>query len=154
MIEAIGRVGEDMLGVEEHPNLTLSNPDIPAIWNAKAPRRWTKYGDRNDGDQAKNVIRRFLDSDYRTYKVEVNPATTAPEPTNSRSGSTTSAAWTRTTTPTTSGPAARRATPRAPTCRLESDGRQVLLTGTDWGNNNVTRPEMHHVSATTGTPTG
>ena len=24
-------------------------------------------------------------------------------------------------------------------------GRQVLLTGTDWGNNNVTRPEMHHV---------
>ena len=28
MIEAIGQVGEDMLGVEEHPNLTLSNPDI------------------------------------------------------------------------------------------------------------------------------
>ena len=24
-------------------------------------------------------------------------------------------------------------------------GRQVLLTGTDWGNNNITRPEMHHV---------
>ena len=72
MIEAIGRVGEDMLGVEEHPNLTLSNPDIPAIWNARATSKWTKYGDRNDGDQAKNVIRRFLDSDYRTYKVEVN----------------------------------------------------------------------------------
>ena len=24
-------------------------------------------------------------------------------------------------------------------------GRQVLLTGTDWGNSNITRPEMHHV---------
>ena len=34
LIEAIGQVGEDMLGVEEHPNLTLSNPDIPA--NARA----------------------------------------------------------------------------------------------------------------------
>ena len=72
MIEAIGQNGEDMLGVEEHPNLTLSNPDIPAIWNAKATSRWITYGDRNDGDQPKNVIRRFLDSDYRTYKVEVN----------------------------------------------------------------------------------
>ena len=72
MIEAIGQNGQDMLGVEEHPNLTLSNPDIPAIWNAKATSKWTTYGDRNDGDQPKNVIRRFLDSDYRTYKVEVN----------------------------------------------------------------------------------
>ena len=72
MIEAIGQIGEDMLGVEEHPNLTLSNPDIPAIWNAKATSKWITYGDRNDGDQPKNVIRRFLDSDYRTYKVEVN----------------------------------------------------------------------------------
>ena len=72
MIEAIGQNGEDMLGVEQHPNLTLSNPDIPAIWNAKATSKWSTYGDRNDGDQPKNVIRRFLDSDYRTYKVEVN----------------------------------------------------------------------------------
>ena len=72
LIEAIGQVGEDMLGVEEHPNLTLFNPDIPAIWNAKATSKWITYGNRNDGDQAKNVIRRFLDSSYRTYKVEVN----------------------------------------------------------------------------------
>ena len=72
MIEAIGHNGEDMLGVEEHPNLTLFNPDIPAIWNARATSKWSTYGDRNDGDQPKNVIRRFLDSDYRTYKVEVN----------------------------------------------------------------------------------
>ena len=63
MIEAIGQVGEDMLGVEEHPNLTLSNPDIPAIWNARATSKWSTYGDRNDGDQPKNVIRRFLDSE-------------------------------------------------------------------------------------------
>ena len=27
LIEAIGQVGQDMLGVEEHPNLTLSNPN-------------------------------------------------------------------------------------------------------------------------------
>ena len=52
LIEAIGQVGQDMLGVEEHPNLTLSNPDIPAIWNARATSRWTTYGDRNDGDPA------------------------------------------------------------------------------------------------------
>ena len=61
-----------MLGVEEHPNLTLSNPDIPAIWNARGTSRWITYGDSNDGDQAKNVIRRFLRTDYRTYKVEVD----------------------------------------------------------------------------------
>ena len=36
LIEAIGQNGQDMLGVEEHANLTLSNPDIPAIWNARA----------------------------------------------------------------------------------------------------------------------
>ena len=71
LIEAIGQVGEDMLGVEEHPNLTLSNPDIPAIWNAKATSRWITYGDSNDGDESKNVIRRFLRTGYRTYKVEV-----------------------------------------------------------------------------------
>ena len=75
LIEAIGQNGEDMLGVEEHPNLTLSNPDIPAIWNAKGTSEWITYGDRNDGDQPRNVIRRFLDSDYRTYKVEVNSGT-------------------------------------------------------------------------------
>ena len=75
MIEAIGRNGEDILGVEDHPNLTLFNPDIPAIWNAKATSRWITYGDRNDGAEAKNVIRRFLDSSYRTYKVEVNSGT-------------------------------------------------------------------------------
>ena len=121
MIEAIGQVGEDMLGVEEHPNLTLSNPDIPAIWNARATSKWSTYGDRNDGDQPKNVIRRFLDSSYRTYKVEVNSGQQAgPAPTSSRSGSTTSAAWTRTTTPTTNGPGAHWATPRAPTYPLES----------------------------------
>ena len=72
LIEAIGQVGEDMLGVEEHDNLTLSNPDIPAIWNAKATSRWITYGDSNDGDQAKNVIRRFLRTDHRTYKIEVS----------------------------------------------------------------------------------
>ena len=145
LIEAIGQVGEDMLDVEEHANLTLSNPDIPAIWNAKATSRRTTYGGRNDGDEAKNVIRRFLDSDYRTYKVEVN---------SGNNGTGTYQLKVRVNN----------------ICRIDDDGnaqyqwaggpegypegsdlpagiggRQVLRTGTDWGNNNVTRPEIHHV---------
>ena len=145
LIEAIGRNGQDMLGVEEHPNLTLFNPDIPAIWNAKATSKWTKYGDRNDGAQPKNVIRRFLDSDYRTYKVEVNSG-------NNSTGTyqlkirvnnicrindegNAQYQW-------AGGPKGYPANSDLP---AGIGGRQVLLTGTDWGNNNVTRPEMHHV---------
>ena len=92
LIEAIGQVGQDMLGVEEHPNLTLSNPNIPAIWNAKATSKWSTYGGRNDGDQAKNTIRRFLDSSYGPTRSRLTRATTAPAPTSSKYGSTTSAA--------------------------------------------------------------
>ena len=145
LIEAIGQNGEDMLGVEEHPNLTLSNPDIPAIWNAKATSRWTVYGDRNDGDQSKNVIRRFLDSSYRTYKVEVNSG-------NNGTGTyqlkvrvnnicridddgNAQYQW-------AGGP---KGYPQGSDLPAGIGGRQVLLTGTDWGNNNVTRPEIHHV---------
>ena len=145
MIEAIGQVGQDMLGVEEHPNLTLSNPDIPAIWNAKATSRWTTYGDRNDGDQPKNAIRRFLDSSYRTYKVEVksgndetgtyqlkvrvNNICRLDENENAHYQ------W-------AGGP---KGYPHNSDLPAGIGGRQVLLAGTDWGNNNVTRPEMHHV---------
>ena len=145
MIEAIGHNGEDMLGVEEHPNLTLSNPDIPAIWNAKATSRWTKYGDRNDGDQPKNVIRRFLDSSYRTYKVEVNSGTggTGTYQLKIRvnnicrldENDNAHYQW-------AGGPLGY---PKGSDLPAGIGGRQVLLTGTDWGNNNVTRPEMHHV---------
>ena len=145
LIEAIGQVGEDMLGVEEHPNLTLSNPDIPAIWNAKATSRWITYGDSNDGDESKNVIRRFLRTGYRTYKVEVA---------SGNNGTGTYQLKIRVNN----------------VCRIDDDGnkqyqweggpegypadsdlpagtggRQVLLAGTDWGNNYVTRPELHHV---------
>ena len=145
MIEAIGRVGEDMLGVEEHPNLTLSNPDIPAIWNAKATSKWTKYGDRNDGDQPKNVIRRFLDSDYRTYKVEVNAGNNGTGTYQLKirvnnicrldENDNAHYQW-------AGGPLGY---PKGSDLPAGIGGRQVLLTGTDWGNNNVTRPEMHHV---------
>ena len=145
MIEAIGQVGEDMLGVEEHPNLTLSNPDIPAIWNAKATSRWSTYGDRNDGDQPKNVIRRFLDSSYRTYKVEVNSGTggTGTYQLKVRvnnicrldENDNAHYQW-------AGGPLGYPAGSDLP---AGTGGRQVLLTGTDWGNNNITRPEMHHV---------
>ena len=145
MIEAIGQVGQDMLGVEEHPNLTLSNPDIPAIWNAKATSRWSTYGDRNDGDQPKNVIRRFLDSDYRTYKVEVDSGTgeTGTYQLKVRvnnicrldENENAHYQW-------AGGP---KGYPKGSDLPAGIGGRQVLLTGTDWGNNNVTRPEMHHV---------
>ena len=145
MIEAIGHNGEDMLGVEEHPNLTLTNPDIPAIWNARATSKWSTYGDRNDGDQPKNVIRRFLDSSYRTYKVEVasgtggtgtyqlkirvNNVCRLDENENAHYQ------W-------AGGPLGY---PKGSDLPAGTGGRQVLLTGTDWGNNNITRPEMHHV---------
>ena len=145
MIEAIGQVGQDMLGVEEHPNLTLSNPDIPAIWNAKATSRWSTYGDRNDGDQPKNVIRRFLDSSYRTYKVEVNSGTggTGTYQLKIRvnnvcrldENENAHYQW-------AGGPLGY---PKGSDLPAGIGGRQVLLTGTDWGNDNVTRPEMHHV---------
>ena len=87
----------------------------------------------------------FLDSDYRTYKVEVN---------SGNNGTGTYQLKVRVNN----------------ICRIDDDGdvqyqwaggpegypqgsdlpagiggRQVLLTGTDWGNNNVTRPEIHHV---------
>ena len=145
MIEAIGQVGEDMLGVEEHPNLTLSNPDIPAIWNARATSKWSTYGDRNDGDQPKNVIRRFLDSDYRTYKVEVNAGNNGTGTYQLKirvnnvcrldENDNAHYQW-------AGGPLGY---PKGSDLPAGIDGRQVLLTGTDWGNNNVTRPEMHHV---------
>ena len=145
MIEAIGRNGEDMLGVEEHPNLTLFNPDIPAIWNAKATSRWITYGDRNDGDQAKNVIRRFLDSGYRTYKVEVNAGNNGTGTYQLKirvnnicrldENDNAHYQW-------AGGPKGYPANSDLP---AGTGGRQVLLSGTDWGNDNVTRPEMHHV---------
>ena len=145
MIEAIGQNGEDMLGVEQHPNLTLSNPDIPAIWNAKATSRWITYGDRNDGNQAKNVIRRFLDSDYRTYKVEVNSGNNGTGTYQLKvrvnnicrldENDNAHYQW-------AGGPLGY---PKGSDLPAGIGGRQVLLTGTDWGNNNITRPEMHHV---------
>ena len=145
MIEAIGHNGEDMLGVEEHPNLTLFNPDIPAIWNARATSKWSTYGDRNDGDQPKNVIRRFLDSSYRTYKVEVNAGNNGTGTYQLKirvnnicrldENDNAHYQW-------AGGPLGY---PKGSDLPAGIGGRQVLLTGTDWGNNNVTRPEMHHV---------
>ena len=67
LIEAIGVDGSDMLGVEEHPNLTLEDPEIPAIWNARGGSELITYGSESDG----NAIRRILRTDHRTYKIEV-----------------------------------------------------------------------------------
>ena len=73
------------------------------------------------------------------------PATTAPAPTSSRYGSTTSAAWTRTSNAHYQWAGGPKGYPKGSDLPAGIGGRQVLLTGTDWGNNNVTRPEMHHV---------
>ena len=145
LIEAIGQVGQDMLGVEEHPNLTLANPNIPAIWNAKATSRWSTYGGRNDGDQAKNTIRRFLDSSYRTYKIEVNAGNNGTGTYQLKirvnnicrldENENAHYQW-------AGGPKGYPANSDLP---AGTGGRQALLTGTDWGNDNITRPEMHHV---------
>ena len=145
LIEAIGQVGEDMLGVEEHPNLTLSNPDIPAIWNAKATSRWITYGNSNDGDESKNVIRRFLRTGYLTYKVEVASGTNGTGTYQLKirvnnicrinDEGNTQYQW-------AGGPEGYPADSDLP---AGTGGRQVLLAGTDRGNNYVTRPELHHV---------
>ena len=121
MIEAIGQVGEDMLGVEEHPE-----PD------ALQPRHSSHLERQGHLQGGPSTVTATTETNPRTSsgaswtpttgptRSKSTPATTAPAPTNSRSGSTISAAWTRTTTPTTNGPAAHWATPRAPTCPPES----------------------------------
>ena len=97
------------------------------------------------GDQAKNVIRRFLDSDYRTYKVEVNAGNNGTGTYQLKirvnnicrldENDNAHYQW-------AGGPLGY---PKGSDLPAGTGGRQVLLTGTDWGNNNVTRPEMHHV---------
>ncbi len=71
LIEAIGVDGRDMLGVTEHSNLTLEDPDIPAFWNASGKSRVDIFSPYHDDGHGKNVIKRTTKTDYRTYKVEV-----------------------------------------------------------------------------------
>ena len=93
----------------------------------------------------KNVIRRFLDSSYRTYKVEVNSGNNGTGTYQLKvrvnnicrldENDNAHYQW-------AGGPLGY---PKGSDLPAGIGGRQVLLTGTDWGNNNVTRPEMHHV---------
>ena len=145
LIEAIGQVGEDMLGVEEHHTLTLSNPDIPAIWNAKATSRWSTYGDRNDGTESKNVIRRFLDSSYRTYKVEVDSGTGGTGTYQLKIRVNNICRLDQNDNAHYQWAGGPKGYPKNSDLPAGTGGRQVLLAGTDWGNDNITRPEIHHV---------
>ena len=141
LIEAIGVDGRDMLGVEEHPNLTLEDPEIPAIWNARGTSKWITYGSKSDG----NAIRRILRTDHLTYKIEVS---------SGNNGTGTYQLKVRVNNicrinddgdvqyQWAGGPEGYPAHSDLP---AGTGGRQVLLAGTDWGNNNVTRPELHHV---------
>ena len=130
-----------MLGVEEHPNLTLEDPEIPAIWNARGTSELITYGSKSDG----NAIRRILRTDHRTYKIEVS---------SGNNGTGTYQLKVRVNNicrinddgdvqyQWAGGPEGYPADSDLP---AGTGGRQVLLAGTDWGNNNVTRPELHHV---------
>ena len=141
LIEAIGVDGSDMLGVEEHPNLTLEDPEIPAIWNARGRSELITYGSKSDG----NAIRRILRTDHRTYKIEVS---------SGNNGTGTYQLKVRVNNicrinddgdvqyQWAGGP---EGYPQGSDLPAGIGGRQVLRTGTDWGNNNVTRPEIHHV---------
>ena len=72
LMEAIGVDGRDMLEVEEHSNLTLEDPAIPALWNAKGTSEQNTFGSTgHDNGFGKNVIRGINKTDYRTYKIEV-----------------------------------------------------------------------------------
>ena len=72
LMEAIGVDGRDMLEVEEHSNLTLEDPAIPALWNAKGTSKQNTFGSTgHDNGFGKNVIRGINKTDYRTYKIEV-----------------------------------------------------------------------------------
>ena len=141
LIEAIGVDGSDMLGVEEHPNLTLEDPEIPAIWNARGRSKLITYGSKSDG----NAIRRILRTDHRTYKVEVAAGDNGTGTYQLKvrvnnicrinDDGDVQYQW-------AGGPEGYPADSDLP---AGTGGRQVLLAGTDWGNNNVTRPEIHHV---------
>ena len=141
LIEAIGVAGTDMLGVKEYPNLTLEDPEIPAIWNARGRSELITYGSNSDG----NAIRRILRTDHRTYKIEVS---------SGNNGTGTYQLKVRVNNicrinddgdvqyQWAGGP---EGYPAGSDLLAETGGRQVLRAGTDWGNNNVTRPEIHHV---------
>ena len=60
-----------MLGVEEHSNLTLANPDVIAIWNAKGNSRQNVYATGNDRGHGNNAIVGFKKNEYRFYNIEV-----------------------------------------------------------------------------------
>ena len=141
LIEAIGVDGRDMLGVEEHPNLTLEDPEIPAIWNARGNSKWITYGSKSDG---KNAIRRILRTDYLTYKIEVS---------SGNNGTGTYQLKVRVNNicrinddgdvqyQWAGGPEGYPAHSDLP---AGTGGRQVLLAGTEYSNY-VSRPKLHHV---------
>ncbi len=72
LIEAIGVDDRDMLGVEEHSNLTLANPDVIATWNAKGNFRQNVYATGNDRGHGNNAIVGFKKNEYRFYNIEVS----------------------------------------------------------------------------------
>ena len=60
-----------MLSVEEHSNLTLANPDVIAVWNAKGNSRQNLYAADNDRGHGNNAIVGFKKNGYRFYNIEV-----------------------------------------------------------------------------------
>ena len=73
LIEAIGVDGRDMLGRDTHQgNLTLQDPDIIAIWNARGTSRLNIYSSAaQDNGYGNNVIKGVKKRQYGAYKVEI-----------------------------------------------------------------------------------
>ena len=73
LIEAIGADGRDMLGRDTHQgNLTLQDPDIIAIWNARGTSRLNIYSSAGqDQGHGENDIAAVKKRQYGAYKVEI-----------------------------------------------------------------------------------
>ena len=73
LIEAIGADGRDMLGRDTHQgDLTLQDPDIIAIWNARGTSRLNVYSSAGqDQGHGENDIAAVKKRQYGAYKVEI-----------------------------------------------------------------------------------
>ena len=71
LIEVIGVDGRDMLDVEEHPNLTLEDPEILAIRNARGGSVLDQLATPNNKGRGNNAIASFKKTEYKFYNIEV-----------------------------------------------------------------------------------
>ena len=71
LIEVIGQDGRDMLGVEEHSGLSLEDPEIFAIRNARGGSVLDKLATPNNKGYSDNAVAGFKKTEYKSYNIEV-----------------------------------------------------------------------------------